>query len=104
VATYSGNRTSGTLHIVARKGRVANADGLRLARSSGSGNIVDGPALQWLAQQQAPRLWVSDGYVTGKYDRSSIDLGADAQIICNKAKIRRVEKAQAVADALKRGT
>ena len=103
VATYSGNRTSGTLHIVARKGRVANADGLRLARSSGSGNIVDGPALQWLAQQQAPRLWVSDGYVTGKHDRTSIDLGADAQIICNRAKIRRVEKAQAVADALKRG-
>jgi hypothetical protein len=100
IATYSGRSTHGTLHIVARKGRVANSDGLRAAQSSGNGNIVDGPALRWLAKQQAPRLWVSDGYVTGKHDHTSVDLGAEAQIICNKARIRRVEKAQAVADAL----
>jgi len=102
IATYSGHSTTGTLYIVAKKGRVANAAGLRVARSSGNGNIVDGPALQWLAQQQTPRLWVSDGYVTGKHDRASIDLGAEAQIICNKAGIRRVEKAEAVAARLKR--
>ena len=30
--------------------------------------MVDGPALRWLARQDRPRIWVSDGVVTGVGD------------------------------------
>ena len=49
VAIYSGRGASGTLTIIGKKGRVADADGLSKARI-GTGNIVDGPALEWLGK------------------------------------------------------
>jgi hypothetical protein len=100
VAVYSGHGRQGTLTVVARKGRMATADGIQTSRC-GSGNIVDGPALEWLAQQPAPRMWVSDGWVTGCHDQTSIDLSADVLRICTHADITRVEKADAVCDQLK---
>jgi hypothetical protein len=48
--------------------------------------------LQWLAKQPEPRLWISDGYVTGKHDTTSVDLGAEAQVICNRANISRIKR------------
>ena len=80
--------------MVARKGRVVDHAGLVKARSYGNGNIVDGPALEWLAKQSEPRFWISDGLVTGEHDKTSIDLGAEAQVICNRAGIRRVDRVQ----------
>jgi hypothetical protein len=100
VAVYSGHGRNGTLTVVARKGRMATADGIRSSRC-GSGNIVDGPALEWLARHPAPRMWVSDGWVTGCHDQTSIDLSADVLRICTHADITRVEKAAAVCDLLK---
>ena len=76
---------------MARKGRVVDSHTLAKARI-GNGNIVDGPALRWLSNQQQPRLWISDGYVSGKQDRASVDLGAEAQVICNRADIRRIKQ------------
>lgn len=99
VAIYSGRSTSGTLTIIGTKGRVATREGLKKSHY-GSGNIVDGPALNWLSKQQEPRLWVSDGYVTGKLDRTSVDLSAEVQVLCNKFRIQRVPKPQAVVDFL----
>ena len=32
---------------------------------SGGNNLVDGPAIRWLAAQSEPRIWISDGQVTG---------------------------------------
>jgi hypothetical protein len=90
VAVYSGRRLSGELTIVARNGRVATREGLAIGRSSGSGNIVDGPALKWLATQKGPRIWVSDGFVTGVHDHGSIDLMVAAAVICKKGGITRV--------------
>lgn len=100
VATYSGHGRVGVLTIVAQKGRMATGEGLRSARSNGSGNIVDGPALDWLSTQSEPRLWISDGVVTGVHDHTSLDLGVDAQRICRKANIRRVLKASAASQRL----
>lgn len=90
VAIYSGRKLSGQLTILARNGRVTNRDGLALSRSSGSGNIVDGPALKWLSAQKGPRVWVSDGYVTGVHDNGSIDLGIAAALLCREGDITRV--------------
>lgn len=91
VAVYSGRQSSGQLSIIARNGRVATRDGLAMSRSSGSGNIIDGPALKWLSIQREPRIWVSDGHVTGVNDHGSIDLMVAAASLCNKASITRVE-------------
>ena len=62
VAIYSGSedRETGKLQIVADKARRVE----HLPRHDCL-NIIDGPALTWLGQQREPRLWVSDGYVTG---------------------------------------
>ena len=62
----------------------------------GRGNIVDGPALRWLAQQPEPRIWISDGQVTGTHDRPSTDLVVDAIRICQQAGIRRAGTAEGI--------
>lgn len=103
VAIYSGHRKEGTLTVIAAKGRAVTTEGLAQARC-GSGNVVDGPALQWLAKQPEPRLWVSDGVVTGVHDRVSIDLWAEAATLCRTHRITRVEKAAAVEGFLRAST
>jgi hypothetical protein len=97
VAIYCGRSTTGTLTIIGKKGRFANPDGIAQARV-GPGNIVDGPALEWLGKQAEPRIWVSDGFVTGKHDCSSVDLAAEALALCHKYRIRRIPKPKAVCD------
>jgi hypothetical protein len=101
IAVYSGRGKKGTLTIIGERGRLVDDRGLAEALSSGNGNIIDGPCLKWLLMQPGPRIWVSDGLVTGVNDNPSIDLGAEAQRICQHGKILRVEKAEAVADLLK---
>src|SRR5262249_53603469 len=68
VAIYSGKDKVGELRIVARDGRRADARDLA---PFGRGNVVDEPALAWLAKQDGPRLWISDGGVTGVGDAPS---------------------------------
>lgn len=67
VATYHARGVNryhhGTLHVIARNGRMANEDDVEAAL--GGCNVVDLPALEWLGKQAGPRLWVSDGVVTG---------------------------------------
>ncbi len=87
VAIYSGRDSAGELRIVADAGRRAGPEHLE---SYGAGNIVDLPALAWLARQPAPRLWVSDGGVTGVDDRPSAELHSRCRAICSRAHIRRV--------------
>lgn len=99
VAIYSGQSTSGTLTIIGKKGRFADQDGIAKARV-GSGNIVDGPALEWLGKQHEPRIWVSDGFVTGKHDRSCVDLAAEAMALCHKYGIRRIATPESASDFL----
>lgn len=94
VAIYSGKGDEGELRVV--------ADGARRAadaqlKGAGSGNIVDLPALAWLARQPAPRLWVSDGGVTGKGDQPSRALKEQCFALCKRSRIRRVAKLDEVA-------
>ena len=91
VAVYaSDHKTSrGFVTVVARGGRVA--DIASVLQSYGGGNVVDGPALEWLGRQPGPRIWVSDGLVTGRHEIQSPKLVLDALRICRKHNIRRIE-------------
>jgi hypothetical protein len=79
---------SGSLLIAARNGMHAARE--VIDNWPHSGNVVDGPALQWLARQKTPRVWVSDGEVTGLNDHTAINLGVEADTIVAMAHIRRV--------------
>jgi hypothetical protein len=100
VAIYAGHGRKGTLSVVAARGRMASADALA-SSARGIGNVIDGPALRWLAGQQEPRVWVSDGLVTGTGDRSSTDLVVDAIRICRQGRITRAENPDSVCQLLR---
>lgn len=91
VAMYSGRDGTGELRIVARSGRRVADNGLA---PYGQGNLIDVPALQWLSEQPAPRIWLSDGRVTGERDWASSVLARQCYIICRRHNIRRVECAE----------
>jgi hypothetical protein len=89
VAGYAGlpsDNSRGRLLILARNGRVADAE--CVARLLGSGNVVDGPALQWLGRQPGNRVWISDGGVTGVGDTRSPNLDEDARHLVRNGRIR----------------
>jgi hypothetical protein len=89
VAIYSGQRSEGELRIVADGGRRARAEQLE---RFGTGNVVDLPALEWLAKRPLPRIWVSDGAVTGVGDRACGELSRSCQAIARQGRIRRVPR------------
>ena len=90
VASYSsdGNRT-GELHILAQNGRYTSDP-----QHAGSGNGVDGPALDWLARQPAPRVWICDGVVTGVGDATHPTLAQECMTTCVRSNIMRVESVE----------
>lgn len=88
VAIYSGKGERGELRIVARGGRRAAACHLE---PFGGGNIVDLPALDWLARQPAPRIWISDGGVTGVGDSSSAEIRRRCKRVVARGRISQVE-------------
>ena len=97
VAIYSGAGSEGELRIVADAGRRAEGD--ELSRYGG-GNIIDVPALRWLTRQPSPRLWISDGRVTGIGDRGSQRIRDLCRTLCRRSAIRRVEDIDAAARLL----
>jgi len=100
VAIYSGSEAEGELRIVARDGRRADSKDLV---PFGRGNIVDEPALAWLARQVGPLVWISDGGVTGIGDKPSAALARRCQEIVERHRIRRVRTVQEAAACLQRG-
>ena len=90
VASYSsdGNRT-GELHILAQNGRYTSDP-----QHAGSGNGVDGPALDWLTRQPAPRVWICDGVVTGAGDATHHTLAQECMTTCVRSNIMRVESVE----------
>lgn len=95
IATYSGYGTRGVLRIIAHKGRLASEE--YLEPPGGPGNVVDGPALDWLARQKPPRVWISDGLVSGAYEDFSVKFSLDA---ANKVKRGRITRIENVHDLL----
>lgn len=90
VAMYSGgipNGKSGQLVILAQRGRRV----AKIPRRGGM-NTVDGPALRWLATQKSPRIWVSDGEVTGVDDRQCHGQIQEAAAICKTFGILRTRE------------
>ncbi|HEY7765641.1 MAG TPA: hypothetical protein VIB38_11680 [Aestuariivirgaceae bacterium] len=99
VAMYSGKNGRGELRVVARSGRRVEDTGLA---PYGQGNLIDVPALRWLSEQPAPRIWLSDGKVTGERDWASSVLARQCYVICRRHGIQRVETAEE-ADAVLAG-
>ena len=67
IATYSGSEARGELKILAKNNKIA--DKVEDYHSYGPGNIIDYPALLWLAKQGGTKIWISDGEVTGIDDK-----------------------------------
>ena len=89
VAVYSGHGDKGVLRIVAKAGRMIAPD--LVTSPCGFGNIVDGPALHWLATQAEPRIWISDACVTGIDEVQHPLLVAEAQRTQLTARITRLD-------------
>jgi hypothetical protein len=89
IALYSGRGSKGVLRVVAKDGRMIAPD--LVVPPCGGGNIVDGPALEWLASQAEPRIWISDGVVTGVNDVEYAALSAEAQRVQMTGRIRRLD-------------
>ncbi len=110
VAVYSGGPSThlgitsskeGHLTIIAKDGRMADVDNDR-PQWPGN-NLVDGPALEWLGEQKRPRLWVSDGQVTGIGDVMSEYLKIECQLTSVRKRIRRVRYPEDAVNLLKSG-
>lgn len=74
IALYGGveRTTSGNITVVAKDGMAVDEDTLSEIMDLFDGqNLIDGPALEWVASQTAPRVWISDGLVFGYHDGGS---------------------------------
>lgn len=92
VAFYAGAKNGrhgfGRIIIGASNGRAASVGEVMRALPGGH-NLIDGPALRWLARQPAPRFWVSDEGVGGMGDFGRGGLcHAECLAICRAAGIR----------------
>jgi hypothetical protein len=88
VAVYAGDRITGKLRILVKGGRAVEKE--KMVRPDRGNNIIDGPALRWLAHQPAPRVWVSDGLVTGCHARKNAKLYMDRDRLLVAGRIKRV--------------
>tara|TARA_R110002020_G_scaffold7496_1_gene31490 strand:- start:14133 stop:15566 length:1434 start_codon:yes stop_codon:yes gene_type:complete len=86
IAMYNGSYKTGDLRIIAKNGKRVTEK--YLDEHSGRGNVIDGPALEWLSTMPARRIWVSDMYVFGAHgDTSGFNLVKECYDLCLKNKI-----------------
>lgn len=89
IAVYGGSGRFGSLRILAAKGKIVDTSQMK---SPGGSNIVDLPALEWLAKQEAPRYWVSDGHARGVDDMGSTETTEhECKLFAARKGITRVE-------------
>lgn len=100
VAVYSGSRMKGTLTILAQRGKR-----VRVIPDRDAGNVVDGPALRWLVEQRAPRVWVSDGGITGASPNGEVSASAamyrEVAELCMAFRVRRTKQIAKAAELLR---
>lgn len=88
IAAYSsGKDDCGTIRIYAQGGKYAS----NTSAPSMGGNGVDGPALDWLAKQSKPLVWICDGVVTGVGDEDHPLLSLECAHKCQEYGILRVD-------------
>ena len=100
VAFYSGSNGGGAPHgrivIGADRGRAATVADV-MSALPGNENLIDGPALRWLARQPAPRFWITDEGVGGVND---FGVGgpchAECIAICRAANIKIVPRVESL--------
>lgn len=92
----------GRLTVIGLRGRYADSEVLKDA-SIGAANGCDGPALRWLSRQAKPRVWVSDGLVTGRGESTNVELYREVAGICRGSMILRVPTALQAAAVLRGG-
>ena len=91
IACYVSNKEckDGSLAIMAKQGRmIDNKCLIEWCSRRGRGNVIDGPALYWLIKQEHPRIWISDGKVTGIGDEFSRLLAMESKILLRKGDIK----------------
>lgn len=98
IATYSGMDHEGWLKVCVHKGKML--DGCFQTR--GGSNVVDLPALEWLSMQAEPRVWLSDGCVTGINDDFSKQINRACDTVMRDNNIVRCEDIKSVVRVLKR--
>jgi hypothetical protein len=100
VATYCGNGQKGRLSIIVDKGRRAVPEDV--AARFGIGNNCDIHALDWLSVQPEPRVWFTDGGVTGQGHGRSQALRDVCNTIVRENNIIQVRTVADVCMALRR--
>jgi hypothetical protein len=98
VATYSGHVEEGWVRVVVDKGKMLDGT----FATKGGSNVVDLPALEWLSMQPEPRVWLSDGYVTGIHDSTNEKINRACNTIMADNNITRCEGVEDVCKALRR--
>ena len=105
IAAYSGNHKGvGRLTILAVRGRLVAEDSTWRHAHDGF-NVIDGPALAWLARQPGPRIWLCDGSVTmpnsaGRDEVATKQAYEDALRLVRVGNIRRTQDYKTAIDAL----
>lgn len=99
VGIYGGYGTKGVLRIVGDKKRRVRDD---LLTSPGGGNVIDLPALRWLGHRPEPRLWVSDGGVSGKHDQSCESITKACAQVQREFRITRIRNATKAVELLRK--
>lgn len=92
IAIYAGapGAMDGFLILVVDRGkRISEIELKAQYRKLGCGNIVDGPALKWLAKRPGEKFWICDGHVTGQDDMASTKLSYEAALIQRKYAVKR---------------
>lgn len=91
----------GDIVIVAKDRRIVSAEKVKTIMSRFDGtNAIDEHALQWLSKQSKPRIWVSDGQVTGKSDDVSPTIRRVCQFYLERGEIIQVSKPSKLCEAL----
>lgn len=99
IAGYAGNEDHGELRILAKNGKAVDRKDAKIQMG---GNVIDGPAVDWLASQPKPRIWVCDGHVSGVGDVvASKKMVEQVRKTMRRAGILRLKNIEAVKEKLK---
>ena len=91
IAAYSGDWQVGELSILGDGGKWCEPNRKNLP--AGGNNLIDYPALEWLAEQPEPRIWVTDGYVVPKDESKMREAYIQCIEFCYTHNINRVDTA-----------